>query len=114
MIWMVAYFAARLILKHTDLPTWERVAVALIPIPFFAFFIWRFVTAMRYADELQRKIQLEALAIAFPLSVLLLMTLGLLQRAIDLPMNDWSYAHVWLYLPLLYALGSGIAARRYS
>ena len=29
------------------------------------------------------------------------MTLGLLQLAIDLPPEDWSYRHVWAYLPLL-------------
>ena len=112
-VWFVAYFGARLLLKVTGLPSWERVAISLIPIPFFLWFLWRFVKGMRLADELQRRIQLEALAIAFPLSIVLLMTLGLLQRAIDLPMNDWSYAHTWLYLPLFYIFGQSWAARRY-
>ncbi len=94
--------------------TWLRVCVALFPLPFFAGFLWVFISGIRSMDELQRKIQLEALAIAFPLAILLLMTLGLLQRAVDLPFEDWSYAHVWIYLPLFYFGGVAIASRRYQ
>jgi len=111
--WLVSYFAARWLLKHAAMGTWLRVAVALFPVPFFALFLVLFIRNIRSMDELQRRIQLEALAIAFPLAVLLLMTLGLLQRAIDLPFEDWSYAHVWVYLPIFYSLGISIAARRY-
>jgi hypothetical protein len=48
------------------------------------------------------------------LEVLLLMTLGLLQRAITLPFEDWSYAHVWIYLPIFYFVSLGYTARRYQ
>jgi hypothetical protein len=65
-------------------------------------------------DEMQRRIHLEALAIAYPLATLLLMTLGLLQRAVELPFEDWSYAHVWIYLPIFYFLGVAFTARRYQ
>lgn len=112
-VWFGAYFICRSLLRQTTFPTWERVAIALVPIPFFAWFLWKFIARLRTADELRRRIQLEALAIAFPLSIVLLMTLGLLQRAIVLPMSDWSYAHVWLYLPLFYAFGEAWAAHRY-
>ena len=42
------------------------------------------------------------------------MTLGLLQRAIVLPFEDWSYLHVWVYLPVFYFGGIAIASRRYQ
>jgi hypothetical protein len=112
--WLVAYFAARWFLKRAEMDTWLRVAVALIPVPFFVIFLLGFIRGIGTMDELQRRIQLEALAIAFPLAVLLLMTLGLLQRAINLSFEDWSYAHVWVYLPIFYFLGIFIAARRYQ
>jgi hypothetical protein len=112
-VWFSAYFAARLLLKMDVFAPWERVAISLLPIPFFAWFVMVFIRRMRETDEMQRRIQLEALAIAFPLSVLLLMTLGLLQKAIVLSENDWGYTQVWLYLPLFYALGNAIAAHRY-
>ena len=111
--WFVSYVAARGLLKQAGLDTWLRVTVALLPVPFFALFLVLFIRGVRGMDELRRRIQLEVLAVAFPLAVLLLMTLGLLQRAIDLPFEDWSYAHVWVYLPLFYFFGLCIAARRY-
>jgi hypothetical protein len=64
-------------------------------------------------DELERRIQLEALAIAFPIGSLLLMTLGLLQRVVTLSMEDWSYRHVWGFFPILYLFGLTISRRRY-
>ena len=54
---------------------------------------------------------LEALAIAYPLAILMLVTLGFLQLAIDLSPEDWSYRHIWAFLPALYFLGLTIAWR---
>lgn len=112
-IWVVIYFAARGFLEQRGLATSVRVAVALAPIPVFVAFLWSYLRLVRAADELERRVHLEALGVAFPLSMLLLTTLGLLQRAITLPFEDWSYAHVAWYLPLLYLLGLSIAWRRY-
>lgn len=112
--WLVAYFTARWLLKNAELETWLRVTIALVPVPLFALFLAVFIRNIRGMDELERKIQLEALGIAFPLAMLLLMTLALLQRAIDLPFEDWSYAHVWFYLPIFYLFGVAYSARRYQ
>lgn len=112
--WFVAYFVARAFLKNSEAATWVRVAVALMPVPFFVATLLLFVRGVRGMDELQRRIQLEALAIAFPVTMVFLMTLGLLQRAIALPFEDWSYLHVWAYLPAFYFAGIAIASRRYQ
>lgn len=111
--WFLAYFGARGLLEHGPAEAWLRVGVALLPTPFFAVFLVAFIRRIGGMDELQRRIQLEALAIAFPLAILLLMTLGLLQRAIPLPFEDWSYAHVWTYLPIFYFIGLAVVSRRY-
>jgi hypothetical protein len=113
-VWFLAYFGARGLLERGPAEAWLRVGIALIPTPLFAVFLVTFVRCLRSLDELQRRIQLEALAIAFPLAILLLMTLGLLQRAIPLPFEDWSYAHVWTYLPIFYFIGLAVASRRYQ
>jgi hypothetical protein len=68
---------------------------------------------LRRVDELERRIQLEALAIAFPAAVLLLMALALLERATALSPQDWSYRHIWFFLPLFYFASLGVARRRY-
>jgi hypothetical protein len=52
--------------------------------------------------------------VAFPLTLLLLTTLALMQRAVELSFEDWSYAHVWIYLPIFYLGGLTLARRRYA
>lgn len=101
-LWMFSYFLARYALRDATLANEWRIAAALLPVAPFAWFLWAFVTSIRSLDELQRRIHLEALAIAFPLVMLILMTLGLLQLAIRLPAADLSFNHVWGWLPLVY------------
>ena len=111
--WFVTYFAARGFLENPASAAWVRVLVALLPVPFFVATLTLVVRGARDLDELQRRIQLEALAIAFLVTIVFLMTIGLLQRAIALPFEDWSYLHVWAYLPVFYFAGVAIASRRY-
>ena len=113
-LWILLYFAARALLENSTAPAAVRVAIALAPIPAFAGFLWLVIKGVRSADEFERRIHLEALAVAYPLAMLLLMILALLQRAIELKFEDWSYAHVWYYLPLFYFLGLWMARRRYA
>jgi hypothetical protein len=117
-VWFVSFFVARLFLdkdyqQRHDFATWIRVCVALLPTLPTALVLWRIVHHIRDGDELDRRVHLEALAFAFPMSILLLWTLGLLQLAIKLPEEDWSYRHVWIYLPLFYFGGLAMAWRRY-
>jgi hypothetical protein len=114
--WGISYIVARLALDQ-DLrlePAWLRVVAALFPVVPTVMFLWSLITGIRSMDELHRKVHLEALVIAYPLAILLLMTLGLLQLAVDLNMEDWSYRHVWIYLPIFYFLGLTISWRRYK
>ncbi len=113
--WAVSFLAARLLLdKDLQLAPWIKVTAALFPIVPTAMFLWVVVSAVRGLDELHRRVHLEALVIAYPLAILLLVTLGFLQLAIELPPEDWSYRHVWPYLPFLYFFGLAISWRRYQ
>ena len=111
--WFVAYWGARAFLERPERATWLKVSVALLPVPIFAAFLVMAIRMIRGMDELERRIHLEALAIAYPLAMLLLMTLALMQRAVNLPFEDWSYAHVWIYLPIFYFLSLGLVSGRY-
>ena len=115
-LWMVSYFGALAALETMSATQadWSRVAVALIPIVPFVAFLWSFIRTMREADELERRIQLEALAIAYPLAIVLIMLLALVQLAVPLNPNDWSYRHVWPFLPMFWLAGQAIARRRYQ
>jgi hypothetical protein len=113
-LWLALYFIARFALESPALEGWQRVVVALLPVPVFAWFLWAAGHWTQRADELERRIQLEALAIAFPLTVLLVMTLGLLQLAIDLSMDDWSYRHIWPIICVFYLFGFLRVRSRYQ
>jgi uncharacterized membrane protein len=90
-----------------------RVAIALLPVPAFGFFLIEWIRNIRRLDELARRVQLESLAIAFPLSLVLVMALGLIQRVIPLNPLDWSYRHIWPFLIAFYFFGLVLARRRY-
>lgn len=113
-LWLVLYFVARALLEQSGFAPWTRVAISLSPLPAFTWYLWAVLQWANRADELERRIQLEALAVAFPLTLLLIMTLGLLQVAIDLSMDDWSYRHIWPMLYIFYLIGIMRARRRYE
>jgi hypothetical protein len=117
-LWAVSFLATRAFLDHDlqrrlQLAGWIRFLVALVPVIPAALFLRAVIRGISRMDELHRRVHLEALVIAYPLAILLLMTLGLLQLAVDLPVEDWSYRHVWIYLPLFYFGGLALAWRRY-
>ena len=112
--WFAAWVVARIVLESSSVPAWARVAAALAPVPLAGAALLTIIRGARELDELEKRIQLEALAFAFVLTVLLLMTLGLLELAIALNRNDWSYRHVWAMLPMLYFGGVILARKRYS
>jgi hypothetical protein len=110
---LLLFFGARMLLELPNLPPAVRVAIALVPLPPFLWLLWAFIREVRDADELERRIQLEALAIAFPLTLVLIMTLGLLQIAVPLSPDDWSYRHIWPLIYVFYLVGLTSARRRY-
>ncbi len=110
----VTYLFARGMLEARGLEPWLKVAVALLPIPVFAWLLVTIITGIRSMDELERRVHLEALAVAFPLTLLLLMILGLLELAVQLSPDDWSYRHIWPIVWAFYFGGLAFAWRRYE
>jgi hypothetical protein len=113
-LWMAIYAVSRGLLELDVAPTAGRVAIALLPVPFFVWWLWTWMKGVSQMDELERRIELEALAFAFPIAVVLLMTLGLLDLAMPLNPDDWSPRHVWAMMPALYFMGLWRAKRRYQ
>ena len=65
-------------------------------------------------DEVQVKIQMEAVVIAFSLGLLLLMTLGLIELSIQLNKDDWSYRHLLPMFMAFYFFGLVISRNKYN
>lgn len=111
-IWGVTYIGARLALE-LELPARLRLILAIAPVLPFMLTLVGLVRGIRSMDELHRRVHLEALVLAFPLTLLLIMTLGLLELAVGLSPDDWSYRHLLPFLVLFYAFGLWRAWKRY-
>ena len=111
----ITFIGARALVESAALPQAVRITIAILPVAVFVLWVTACVrAARRMVDELERRIQLEALAFAFPCAFALLMGLGLLELVIELPRDDLSYRHVWAMLPICYFAGLAIARRRYA
>lgn len=114
LLWVSIYLLSRGLLELDIQQVALRVVIALLPVPLFVWYLWTWFKGAAVMDELQRRIEFEALGFAFPAAVVFLMTIGLLDLAITLPPEDFSLHHVWLMLPLLYYIGLLRAKRRYE
>lgn len=112
--WILTYFFARVFLEGDHPSQGLRFVITLVPIIPFAIFLGSVLAGIREMDELHRRVHLEALAIAFPLTMLLLMLLGLIELVVPLSPDDWSYRHVWQFLPVFYFVGLFYSWRRYQ
>jgi hypothetical protein len=113
LLWISIYMISRGLLELDAVAPAARIAIALLPTPFFVYYLWTWMKGVSEMDELERRIELEALGFAFPAAVVLLMTIGLLDIAVTLDPSDFSLRHTWLMLPLLYYIGLWRAQRRY-
>ena len=114
LLWVSTFALSRGLLELSIADQTLRILIAVAPVPLFVWFLWIWMKGVAAMDELQRRIELEALAFAFPICVVVLMTLGLLELAIPLNPDDWSYRHVWLMMPMLYYFSLRRAKRRYE
>jgi len=98
-----------LVRSHEHSPL--RYLVAAMPLIPSAFAVWATIRFFRGLDELQRRIQFEAMAFSFLGTCLISLNWGVLQKA-GLPHADV----IWVALLLmgLYVIGIGIASRRYQ
>jgi len=114
LIWGASFIAARLMLEQSDLGLGSRLVLAFGPtLPFIGLLIGA-VGMARDLDEMERRIQVEALAFGFGMSLLLIATLALAQRAGFAKYEDFSYAHLLPMLLVLYLGGLTWARRRYT
>ncbi|MDZ5602636.1 hypothetical protein SJI00_07615 [Pseudomonas sp. RP23018S] len=88
----------------------SRALVALTPVPAMLAMAWAVIRQIRSLDELHRRIQLEALGMAFVVTVLMTSSYGFLETA-GLP--RLSMFMVWPLMGALWAAGTVFGARRY-
>ena len=111
--YVIALFVSIWLLKRIDEPVLRGLA-ALLPVPPIALALRAIARYIRDADELQQRIELEAVSFATAFISLLYLTGGFLQSAkvIDVPSN---VAMIWVFplVCLSYGLAKAVVARRY-
>ena len=113
-IWCLSYVGSLFALKTLDIPKEAGMVLIVITVLAFALFIYKYYRSIYFMDEVQIKIQMEAVVIAFSLGLLLLMSLGLLDLIITLNKNDWSYRYLVSLFVAFYFLGLYISKRKYN
>lgn len=108
---LVAVIAVSWSLDHVTMTPEGRLALAMIPVALWGGAIMFLVLTVRGLDELQRRIQLEALAIAFPAAMLLGMGVEYVQKAGFARSVD--VGDVWPFMFLLYVPALLFAQWRY-
>ncbi len=95
------------------LPLPVRVALVILPLIPSLGYMFCVVRMLRRVDELQRRIQLEAIGFAFAATVILAMTVDLLEQAKLLPAIHWGWSGLVVAMALLWGVGNVMASRRY-
>jgi len=98
------------LIKHQIYPS-LRIVIALLPMIPALFAMWAAIRYFRGLDELQRRIQLEGLALGFLSTCVIFLTWGFLQNA-GLPHADV----IWVtpVLVFFWGVGACVAKQRYQ
>jgi len=111
---MLAYLAllgcSLALLSRTLAAPW-RALLALLPMAGLLAVAWAVLRALRRLDELQRRIQYEALAFAFASTAVLTFSWGFLEAFVGL--RRLSGFAIWPIMAGLWLIGLWIARRRY-
>jgi len=100
-----------LLLARMELGQTARVAIALLPIPANVWLIAIILRTLRRLDEFLKRIQFEAVAVAFLTTGMAALTYGQLQTAqVVGPLNGGT---IWAFMLVSYVLGYAVAARHY-
>lgn len=108
-VYVVILYAAKLVLEGNEGTIW-RYPVALTPMIPALFVLLFTVHGIRKLDELEQRVQLEALAFAFGGTAIGTFSYGFLQ-GVGLPGLSWHW--VWPLMGLLWLAGLAVARRRY-
>jgi hypothetical protein len=103
--------AAALAAKAFPRGSWQRISLAVVQAIVTGVVLLMPMWSMRRLDEMQRQIQLEALAFAFFGTGVLGVGYGFLESA-GLPRIDWG-ALLWPAMAGLWAVGLYFSSRRY-
>lgn len=111
LIYAVVLIVSVFLTKNSPPSAWWRIPLALAPLIPIIFALRAFLRFFSRLDELQRRIQLEALALSFGATCVLTWSYGLLEY-IGFPNVSWIWIPVFMIV--LWQIGVIIASLRYK
>ena len=109
--YVVVLIVSIILINLSPSSAWWRIPLAITPVIPAIFGVIAFIRFLGRIDELQRRIQLEALAFGFGGAGVLTFSYGFLEN-IGFPHLSWLF--VWPLMIALWGIGGAIASRRYS
>jgi uncharacterized membrane protein len=113
-LWLIVYTACFLTIKKATPGTTTGIILSFLPVITFALFVYSIIKGVASMDEVQIRVQMEAVVIAFCLGILTLMTLGLLDFVVTIKKEDWGHRHLVPYFFLFYFIGLLVSKRKYE
>jgi hypothetical protein len=110
-VYLILTWGSVLVLRHAGVGEPWRSLVCLVPIIGAAGCCWAILRRLHGLDELQLRLQLEALAVAFAGTALLSISYGFLE-GVGYP--RLSMFVVWPLMAVLWGIGLLLARRRYQ
>ncbi len=80
----------------------------------FGVYAFKLIQSISTLDEVQIRIHLEAVSLAFVLSLLLVMILGMTALVKELPLDNVSFLYIFPLLFFFYFIGLWISKRKYK
>lgn len=110
LVTLASIFAVSWAIENRELGSEERIALAVLPVLLRGVMILLVVAGVRRLDELQQRIQLDALAMAYPTAMMLGMLVEYLQKGRFA--GGWTVGEIWPWMFLLYVLAYAFARWR--
>jgi heme/copper-type cytochrome/quinol oxidase subunit 4 len=111
---VATYLPATWLLTNRVFSSPVSVIIAVVPIITFSIFILKLIKAFSVMDEVNQRVQLEAVVIGFSLTVMLIMLLFLLSLS-NISKPAWfGYGHLVACCWLFYFIGWFISRKKYG
>ena len=114
LIHAVTYLPVVWALKHHLVAQPVSFIIVIVPVITFAVFIFKYIKSFSAMDEVQQRIQFEAVVIGFALTALLVMILFLLDLCGVSSPYWFGYAYLLAYCWLFYFIGWVISRNKYG
>ncbi len=113
LIFAVGFAGGTFVLSRYTLAAPVAALVIAINALLFGVYTVKLIRSLRSLDEVQIRIQLEAVSIAFLLSLLLVMVLGMAGLVASFGLGTVSYLYVFPVLFFFYLIGLAVSRRKY-